>query len=101
MVNSRYIDPRFEETPLCDDEVIVLSTLGKGPKGDKGEKGDPVTEKALYDAVSKYIESHYISTAIRPENAINGSYVFDINIKKPIWFYNGRWYTADGTDVTE
>lgn len=61
---NKYIDPRFEETPLCDDEVVVLSTLGKGPKGDKGEKGDPITDEALYDTVAEYIEDHpgYVTT---------------------------------------
>lgn len=46
MIKNKYIDPRFRDTSLCDDEVIVFSTIGKGPKGDKGDKGDAGIDEA-------------------------------------------------------
>ena len=30
-------DPRFDDTDLYDDKVIILSTLGQGPRGEKGD----------------------------------------------------------------
>lgn len=42
----------------------------------------------------------YGTTAQRPSNPSHGAQFFDTDLKKPIWFYNSHWYTADGTDVT-
>lgn len=42
-------DPRFDDTDLYDDKVIILSTLGQGPRGDKGDsfKFEDFTQEQL------------------------------------------------------
>lgn len=42
-------DPRFDDTDLYDDKVIVLSTLGQGPSGEKGDsfEFDDFTQEQL------------------------------------------------------
>lgn len=48
-------DPRFDDTDLYDDKVIILSTLGQGPAGSKGEsfKFDDFTQEQLDDLRSE------------------------------------------------
>lgn len=48
-------------TGFCDDQVLVFSTIGQGPKGDKGDKGEPGDSIAMKDinkAVSDYLDGH-------------------------------------------
>ena len=54
---------------FCDDQAIVFSTIGQGPKGDKGDKGDSgdsATIKDINKAVSNYLDNHpeYITNTI-------------------------------------
>ena len=54
---------------FCDDQAIVFSTIGQGPKGEKGDKGDSgdsATIKDINKAVSNYLDNHpeYITNTI-------------------------------------